>query len=675
MATKSKSKYVFLLIFILCIYMLGTGLLFTLDFLKNYSYVKENPYFNSYNYKNEINVYFNNLAQLIIDYQNNNIKAADKKSSAAISSDIINLQDKNIYKDLKDSVSDNDSISYIDSMKSIKYYIKDKKSGKIYTNLNEPSNIDTYIKNSLHTESFPKDSISKEFNSINSFFQYNNLEVKFIILNDLQDYSQLRKDYKYYNSIHSRIIKESILGAVLLIISITAIRLFLNKVEYLKTTLNKITSIYDKIYLDFRIFLLLINIFIFKSFLNKLSIFYLPLEINHVIKLTIASIYIFYFIINIYSAANILNSTEIRLAQWKNCFVYQLLNIRKTDLKIKTLLKIIFLILLSTALFPIFVYLLIISIENNFSNAFLCILSAAYIFIYIIAIPIYILKKTNSFVKIINGTNQIVSGNLNYEIDENGGGVLSLLAGNINNMKDGYRKSAESQMKSERLKTELITNVSHDLKTPLTSIINYTALLKNISLSEDDKIKYIDVLDKKSQRLKTLIEDLFEISKMTSGVMKLNIQKIDICSLLRQAIGESDDKISSSSLIFKVTIPVSPIYLNLDGKKTWRVFENLINNALKYSQPNSRVYIDLVEYDNIVTIIIKNVSSYEMDFDTEEIFERFKRGDKARSTEGSGLGLAIAKSIVELEGGTMQIIIDGDLFKVKIELKEEIKEL
>ncbi|MEA4825202.1 MAG: ATP-binding protein, partial [Clostridium sp.] len=171
------------------------------------------------------------------------------------------------------------------------------------------------------------------------------------------------------------------------------------------------------------------------------------------------------------------------------------------------------------------------------------------------------------------------------------------------------------------------------------------------------------ILDRKTQRLKVLIEDLFEASKVASGAIELNIEKIDVAALLTQTLAEFDEKIKDSSLTFRVNGTNKKIYANLDGKKTWRVFDNLINNALKYSQENTRVYIDLIEYDNKVTLTVKNISSYEMDFNVEEIFERFKRGDKSRNTDGSGLGLAIAKSIVELQGGKLDIEIDGDLFK------------
>lgn len=252
-----------------------------------------------------------------------------------------------------------------------------------------------------------------------------------------------------------------------------------------------------------------------------------------------------------------------------------------------------------------------------------------------------------------------------------GRGHLRELAHDINNIRDGLRKSIESEMKSENMKTELITNVSHDLKTPLTSIINYIDLLKRENIESETAKDYINILDKKSQRLKVLIDDLFEASKATSGAMELNITKIDIVQLLKQSLGENDERFKNSNLSVKLDIPDTKIFINGDGQRLYRVFENLISNIVKYSLSNTRVYIQMyVDDENKVVIIMRNISAYELDFCANEITNRFKRGDSSRSTEGSGLGLAIAKSIVELHGGKFNIEVDGDLFKSIIRLNQ-----
>jgi len=237
----------------------------------------------------------------------------------------------------------------------------------------------------------------------------------------------------------------------------------------------------------------------------------------------------------------------------------------------------------------------------------------------------------------------------------------------INNMNVGYRAALEEQMKSERLKSELITNVSHDLKTPLTSIINYVNLLKQKELSPEEARSYVEVLDRKSTRLKTLIEDLFEASKVASGAVELDIRQIDVSALLNQTLAELGDTIDDVAPFIRVKIAQPHIFAFLDGNKTQRVFENLIGNARKYSLPGTRIYISLEEKEDRIAFRIQNTSSYEIDFAAEEFFERFKRADESRHSEGSGLGLAIAKSIVDLQGGRIRIDIQGDQFNVFID--------
>lgn len=290
----------------------------------------------------------------------------------------------------------------------------------------------------------------------------------------------------------------------------------------------------------------------------------------------------------------------------------------------------------------------------------------------IILTIIYIIMLIKDLIyldKIMIGSKAAAEGKLNCKIDEKGRGHLRELAHDINNMRDGLKKSVENEMKSENMKTELITNVSHDLKTPLTSIINYIDLLKRENIQPETAMDYVNILDKKSQRLKILIEDLFEASKAASGAMELNITKIDIGQLLKQALGESDEGFNSSNLSVKLNIPEEKIFINGDGKRLYRVFENLLSNIVKYSLSNTRVYIDMYKEEKEVIIVMRNISAYELSFDTNEITNRFKRGDASRSTEGSGLGLAIAKSIVELHGGSFNIEVDGDLFKSIIRLK------
>ena len=245
-------------------------------------------------------------------------------------------------------------------------------------------------------------------------------------------------------------------------------------------------------------------------------------------------------------------------------------------------------------------------------------------------------------------------------------GALKEMAIYVNDIASGFSNAINESLKSERLKTELITNVSHDIKTPLTSIINYVDLLKKENI-QDEKIKeYIDILDKKSQRLKKLTEDLVEASKVSSGNVKLNLENINIKELFNQTIGEFKDRFEEKNLIIETTIPNDNIKINADSRYLYRIIENLFSNITKYALEGSRVYIDIIEKEKIVDISIKNISKDKLNISSDELMQRFVRGDKSRYTEGSGLGLSIAKSLTELQGGTFDIIIDGDLFKVHI---------
>ncbi|MFC4601830.1 sensor histidine kinase [Cohnella hongkongensis] len=280
-----------------------------------------------------------------------------------------------------------------------------------------------------------------------------------------------------------------------------------------------------------------------------------------------------------------------------------------------------------------------------------------------------LMKKIGYFNRIVLKTNELAVGKLGPDLGVSGTSVLATLAENINVLKQGVSKLQNEQAKSERLKTELITNVSHDLRTPLTSIITYTELLKKEEVSDENRIAYVEIIDQKSQRLKVLIDDLFEVSKMASGNVELNKEKVDLVQLLQQTLAEYDSAIKASRLQFRLPNMEAPVYAFVDGQKLFRVFDNLIGNVLKYSLENSRVYITIQTSGAHVTISFKNVSKYEISENREELFERFKRGDSSRHTEGSGLGLAIAKSIVDLHEGDLTIDVDGDLFKVAVSLR------
>ncbi|MBQ1895625.1 MAG: HAMP domain-containing histidine kinase, partial [Clostridia bacterium] len=239
---------------------------------------------------------------------------------------------------------------------------------------------------------------------------------------------------------------------------------------------------------------------------------------------------------------------------------------------------------------------------------------------------------------------------------------------NVNNLTNGLNIAIDEATKSERMKTELITNVSHDLKTPLTSIITYTDLLKQCDIEDATANEYIGVLDEKSHRLKKLVEDLVEASKASSGNVTLNMVKIDVNELTEQIYGEYEDDLKDANLELKISAPEDPVYIVADGQKTYRILENLFSNVKKYAMPGSRVYLDIASGSTFASITMKNVAKDEMHFDVERLTDRFVQGEESRTNEGSGLGLSIAKSLTELQGGHFSIGVDGDLFKVTVAL-------
>lgn len=282
-----------------------------------------------------------------------------------------------------------------------------------------------------------------------------------------------------------------------------------------------------------------------------------------------------------------------------------------------------------------------------------------------------IMKEVDKFKQIHDATEKIYKGDTDIKLDESlYTGVLKELAIYINNIAGGFSNAIKESLKSERLKTELITNVSHDIKTPLTSIINYVDLLKQENIQNEKAKEYIEVLDNKSQRLKKLIEDLVEASKASSGNIKTNKEVLNVKELLNQVTGEFEDKFNSRCLNIISKLPEETVYIKADSRYLYRVLENTYSNVAKYAEENTRVYIDcILEEKNTVAIYVKNISKDELNISADELMQRFVRGDKSRNTEGSGLGLSIAKSLTELQDGTFNIYLDGDLFKVAIKFK------
>lgn len=327
-----------------------------------------------------------------------------------------------------------------------------------------------------------------------------------------------------------------------------------------------------------------------------------------------------------------------------------------------------------TSLWKIFIRTLLIygiftaGIVSSFfiSNTGLRIVSLLISFVWF---GVYIFSEALERQHIIDGIKKIADGDLEFQIQTD-----SLhkdnrtLGSSINQVRKGLHNAIEDSIRNERLKTDLITNVSHDIKTPITSIINYVTLLKRLPIDNPEALQYMNILEEKAQRLKHLTEDLVEASKISSGNITLTIQRLNFVELIHQSSGEFSESFLGRQLTLITTLPDYPVFIEADGRRLWRVLENVYSNAGKYSLPNTRIYADLTVEGSYAVFSLKNISSQQLNIDADELTRRFIRGDISRSTEGSGLGLSIAQNLTELQGGVFQIHLDGDLFRATIQM-------
>ena len=285
-----------------------------------------------------------------------------------------------------------------------------------------------------------------------------------------------------------------------------------------------------------------------------------------------------------------------------------------------------------------------------------------------IAVVIY---GANAFGTLLEAAKRMRSGDLDVKVDDRLMlGSFQDLAEELNGLNGVVQLAAQKQMKSERMRTELITNVTHDIKTPLTSIINYVDLLQKPH-TEDEEASYLEVLSRQSGRMKKLIDDLIELSKASTGNIPVDLARIDAVEAVNQALGEFTDKLTAAELIPMFRPPEETLYIRADGRLVWRAMSNLLSNAVKYAQPGTRLYIDMVALDGKVCISFKNISRAPLNVSADELMERFVRGEASRNQEGSGLGLNIAKSVMELQHGTLELLVDGDLFKATLIFPQE----
>ncbi|MGE6257703.1 histidine kinase dimerization/phospho-acceptor domain-containing protein [Heyndrickxia sporothermodurans] len=639
-------------------------------------------------YRNEYGVYSERVKEIMDDYEikmntekseegskvnDGYLKERDQKLEEAkkifYNDDYVKkkiIDEKGKYIDEYYRTRDNDLSQLYESKKVFKYYLTDIETGEVYTNYftNDEDQIYSTFSNKemAFIQSFP----SKEGNNLVTVAPpglddtVKRLSGKVGVVKKGPENSSVMINYHHYPQKQMAFYLYVVSGLGALIVSIYMMR----RLAPFRLGAS-IKKYYKWIPMDICLIILVLTISIGMVFLNGISNTYLD---DHFF----VSDFIFMFILSVFFVAIVLGQINLLFGRFSNsedlkeefrgCLLFKMyLGLKEAFLNKSIGIQTLILFILPLIFIPA-------AITVGSEPEFIIICMILFL-IVVIPIIVLIVKRAGYFNRILENTSELAKGNLEPDLLIVGRSPLAELAGNINRLKHGVKTSKKEQAKSERLKTELITNVSHDLRTPLTSIITYTELLKNPSLGEEEKSAYVEIIDRKSKRLKVLIDDLFEASKMASGNIDLVLEKVDINQLLKQALAEYDELISQSTLQFRVSLLENPVYAYVDGQKFWRVFDNLIGNILKYALEQTRVYLSIKEINERVLITFKNVSKYELSESSDELFERFKRGDTSRHTDGSGLGLAIAKSIVDLHEGKMDIEVDGDLFKITIDLK------
>lgn len=590
--------------------------------------------------------YSSNRYGIYDDYQEN-VQIGNKKGR-------VNYLTTYEYKNFKYLIIDNkNSVAYTnvehtmftDSIEEIKERLA---KNSIYWNY-EKGNVNTSIEK-LKLEEIRYKSIYKSIDDAKKFSVYTSLE------NDLTYYDQYRTNKTVFDM--AQILYKPAL--YLLLLSIIAVLVLLIMNCFLIGLRNEngevILNAFDKTPLLVALIILFILFMIGCGFLIALTSENLTLILSGTAIGAVIGYISFVFFLEtiikrIKSRTLFRNTITYRILRWIKSLITSMT--RNANMTVKLIL-----------IFIAFGILNIIGFSLSISEPI-------GIFI-LIAIWVYAFAKMHQwlvrYIEIKNAINEIYMGNTEVHLDEKRyKGSLNSMAIQVNDIAGGLSNAIQEKLKSERLKTELITNVSHDIKTPLTSIINYVDLLKKEKMPNEQAEEYLNILDNKSQRLKRLTEDLVEASKASSGNIKLNIEKLNVNELLKQVSGEFEDKFKSRNLEEVMSLPEKNVYINADSRYMYRILENMYSNISKYAMDNTRVYIDVIPNNNRITIQMKNISKEKLNISTEELMQRFVRGDSARNTEGSGLGLSIATSLTTLQGGTFNIYLDGDLYKVIIE--------
>ena len=700
-----KLKNIFLLGFLICLSIfLGINISFlaysynadfsynlmTSDVQENGMHIEKNYFKSKYFNQKVMNRILTNLKYSVIDSENEDKYSSNAGAMGSYYYDYnegiyyydsqhnINMTEKELAENLK-----SESKKILKEMRGIEYFIKNNTTGEIVTNTNYKT-LNSFKKNAsgYYQAKFENNNLvnrkigNTEYKPISGYFYYaenqaidvnDDIDAYISISKKLIDSNPFEYGYSYYQQIVNKYEKCLEVGIPMGLLSLIFFVVYMIMNFKLPKTKREFWNYYNKIPLEVIVTLLSIDIALIVTIAEEPNAF-----VNQFCIIPIF-ILLFYFILIIKQLSNFERKRDFFKTSWCVRVIIWLLKKMKSGIKemrnaIKQnkdfdLTKKI----VTVAILCVVAEFIVLTMSGSWIEFFALII----IFGIQLGFLIYFVKKLGYLNEIMKGVHKIKEGELNYKIEEKNDIYFSSLANDINNISEGLENSIEQRIKSERMKSELITNVSHDLKTPLTSIINYVELIKKEEDLQPEYLKdYVRVLDNKSKRLKVLIEDLFEASKASTGNIELELVRLDLKQLLQQSIGELEDKLEEANLSLRVNLTEEDTYVLADGRRLYRVFENLLCNISKYSLKNTRVYIDVTKEDGKIITTMKNISSYELNFDPDEIMERFKRADESRNTEGSGLGLAIARDLVSLQGGKMSIEIDGDLFKAKVVMNE-----
>ena len=700
-----KLKNIFLLGFLICLSIfLGINISFlaysynadftynlmTSDVQENGMHIETNYFKSKYFNQKVMNSILTNLKYSVIDSENEDKYSSNAGAMGSYyydynegiyyydSEDNINMTEKELAENLK-----SESKIILNEMRGIEYFIKNNTTGEITTNtdyktLNDfKENASGYYQAKFENNNLVNRKIGNtEYKPISRYFYYaenqaidvnDDIDAYISISKKLIDSNPFEYGYSYYQQIVNKYEKCLELGIPMGLLSLIFFVVYMIMNFKLPKTKREFWNYYNKIPLEVIVTLLSIDIALIVTIAEEPNAF-----VNQFCIIPIF-ILLFYFILIIKQLSNFERKRDFFKTSWCVKVIIWLLKKMKSGIKeMRNAIK-------QNKDFDLTKKIVTVAILCVVAEFIVLTMSGSWIEFFVLIILfgiqlwflIYFVNKLGYLNEIMKGVHRIKEGEINYKIEEKNDIYFSSLANDINNISQGLENSIEQRIKSERMKSELITNVSHDLKTPLTSIINYVELIKKEENIQPEYLKdYVQVLDKKSKRLKILIEDLFEASKASTGNIELELVRLDLKQLLQQSIGELEDKLEEANLSLRVNLTEEDTYVLADGRRLYRVFENLLCNISKYSLKNTRVYIDVTKEDGKIITTMKNISSYELNFDPDEIMERFKRADESRNTEGSGLGLAIARDLVSLQGGKMSIEIDGDLFKVKVVMNE-----